>query len=236
MNEQTNKGWYILIIVIVVAAILLFAFRASIWPPTSTNGEYASSTTSTNGQTNSTSAKYSSGSKGSVSPVTDSTISDNSALVSLINSALIRVPNTGVDVALTQGSATYSEASIHGRVTAGPIIGKVKTNDGYDVFTDMTVDKGGVSIFHYVALFHAYGQQIKYTSAAVVADRVSVLNVMASADPALKINSPQGYFDSVGGYILTVNYLDRKNGEPMTATPSVARTLSLHVRSHVVSR
>jgi hypothetical protein len=36
--------------------------------------------------------------------------------------------------------------------------------------------------------------------------------------------------------LVTVSYLDRKNGEPFTTVPSLLKTISMRVKNHIISK
>jgi hypothetical protein len=160
----------------------------------------------------------------------------DSALAQILLNTKIRVPQTGVDVALTGGQADFVDSSTKGHVVNGRVLGKIATDAGHDVFTDMTVTIAGQpGVLHYVAIFHNEGQTVTYTSAVLIGDRVNVVGVVANVPPSA-IQKPLSYMKSAVSYNLTVNYLDRKNAEPFTVAPSLAKTVTLRVAKHIVSK
>lgn len=185
--------------------------------------------------TNGTSATPGSGATGSTRQTPP--VPSDSSLMVLISGAKIRVPQTGVDVMLSGGEANFTDSAVKGHVSIGRILAKVPTDSGYDVFTDMTITtEGKPAVIHYVALFRALGQGIVFTSAVNVGDRVALTSLTAVPDTSVKVKPPQSYMTSSIGYVLTLSYLDRKNGEPATAAPSLAKTLTLRVDDHIVAR
>lgn len=240
--NSTTKTVVIALVVILVLGLVGWStgwrFGAS---DTVVDGEYSlengSSTANTNGSTNTTTGTNKTGST-KTSTVTNNqgTVLSDSALMSLMNVARIRVPQTGVDVNLAQGQANFTDSTVKGHVALGRILGKVPTDVGYDVFVEMTITTSGPAIIEYVALFRNVGQGIQYTSAVSIGDRLTLVGVTATPDKSVKVNAPQSYMSSSIGYNLAVAYLDRKNGEPMTASPSLAKSMPLRVKNHILSR
>jgi hypothetical protein len=233
---STARNTLVIVIAVVVLIVLFFMFRDEVVPNNTDNSSNSTTTVSVNGTDTSTNGTNGvNGTNANVGAAT--TLVNNAvALNSLLDTALVRVPNTGVDVALTRGEATFTNGTAKGTVKRGPILGKVQTNDGYDVFTDMTiVMENTVATIHYVALFQVMGSAVSYTSAAVVGDRLLLQSVTARADANATV-APSQIMSTPKGYILTVNYLDRANGQAMTTAPSIAKTLDLRVKGHLISR
>lgn len=200
------------------------------------NENGASSTKPAGAKGNANGASTNAGANGGAGAQTGSVPSDAS-LMSLISVANLRVPGTGVDVTLAGGAANYTEGSAKGRVSVDRILAKIPTDNGYDVFTDMTmVQEGKSSIIHYVALFRSVGQGIQYTSAVSIGDRVGLVSVTAAANTSASVTSPKGYMVSANGYNATLSYLDRKNGEAVTVAPSLMKTKVLVVKNHLINR
>lgn len=233
MNSSTKTVWYV-IAALVVLGIIAFAMGRS-----DTSVSPADQTASTTGNVSRTGTG-----KSGVTTTTTTTSTNNSTTAGLsdadvammIASAKISVPQTGVDVALTNGGADFTDSSVSGHISSGPVLSKVQTDNGMDVFTDMTITKKGQpQILHYLAAFHVVGTTVSYTSAVLIGDRLTLLGAVASKGSAYTspASSP---LKSTDPYTLTLNYLDRKNGEPLTTTPSVAKTVSLRVLQHRVSK
>lgn len=160
----------------------------------------------------------------------------NSALAMIVGNSLITVPQTGVDVALTSGNADYTSGANKGHVAIGKILGRITTDNGTDVIAEMTLTKtGSPNALKYVAMFHNVGDKVTYTSAILIGDRVTVSGITVSADKSVSVNAPQTYMNSALGYNFTVSYLDRKNGEPLTAVPSVPKSVTVHVKNHILA-
>lgn len=199
--------------------------------------EQASSTDSSGEVGGGTGTKTGSGAV-STNSSTGSKVLSNDALMALINNAsTIRVPNTGVDVSLSNGGSNFTDGPTSGHVSIDHILGKVSTDSGYDVFVDMiitTTDK--TSAIHYVALFRNVGQAVVFTSAVPIGDRLILQSVTPVPDKSVTTKTPTSYMKSSIGYFLNLAYLDRKNGEAYSTTPTSAKTLSLHVKNHIVSK
>jgi hypothetical protein len=162
-------------------------------------------------------------------------LSDNQ-LMSAINNSLIRVPQTGVDVSLVGGSANFVDSSVKGKVSIDNILRKVQTDDGIDVFVAMTVTiEGRPAIMRYIAVFNNKGQSVLFKSSILVGDRLIINSVTASEESSVIVKS-LAYMPSATGYLVTVSYLDRKNGEPFTTVPSLLKTISMRVKNHIISK
>ncbi len=202
------------------------------------DGDMSASSTSVNGVgatgSNSSKTKTTSTSRQTSLPVAPS----DASLLALINTAKIKVPVTGAEVTLSGGVANYTDSAIKGKVTIGKILGKVATDSGYDVFVEMTVtqDRQLAEIKH-VALFRNVGQAVMYSGAISIGDRVILNSVTATPNEKAAYQPKQlAYMISATGYNLSVSYLDRKNGEPDTATPTLSETVVLHVQNHILAR
>lgn len=249
-TNNTTRNW-IIGIVVVIALIII---GRSVWsnsPKVINNYDFgnATGTSATSSNNSGTSANGGRGSNGtsvngtnnSGNVAANSLINNDAALKSHINNLGVRIPETGVDIALANGVGTASVNTQKYSLTAGPILGKVKTEDGHDVFVDMTLTKTssgstGSTKIKYVASYHVKDDVVLFKSAVLIGSNVEVRGVIASADKSLSVSTNSSVMNSAKGYILTVNYLDRKNGEPVTTAPSVASTLVLHVKNHIVTK
>ncbi|MDD5318698.1 MAG: hypothetical protein PHF79_02670 [Candidatus Pacebacteria bacterium] len=162
---------------------------------------------------------------------------DTSLVAQAINSAVITVPQTGVEVALNAGQADYTDSQIKGHVSVGAILNYAYTDDGsYDVFVEMLLTKENQApVLHYVALFRLTGKSVKYTSAVLIGDRLPIQSVTPKHDRAVEFTGSNSTFETKNGYLLNVSYLDRKNAEPMTTPPTLQEVITLHVRSHILT-
>lgn len=187
-----------------------------------------------------TNSKDSSTDKTTANVTTKTTVSSvpsDASLLALIGNTTLRVPQTGVDVRLNAGEANFTDSSTKGHVSIGKILAKVPTDSGYDVFVDMSISQDlKPAVIHQVALFRVVNNVAGYTSAVSIGDRLVLTGITASVDTSAKIRQPQSFMTSSIGYILTLSYLDRKNGEPVTTAPSLPKTMSLRVKDHVVSK
>ncbi len=157
-------------------------------------------------------------------------------LISAINNSLIRVPQTGVDVPLVGGSALFVDSSVKGKVSIDNLLRKVQTDDGIDVFVAMTVTiEGRPALMRYVAVFNNKGQSVSFKSSVLVGDRL-IINSITAYEESSVIGKPLAYMLSSTGYVVTISYLDRKNGEAFTTVPSLLKTVSMRVKNHVISK
>lgn len=233
--SSTAKNTIVVVIVVIIIAALFFMFRGDMNNGSMTGNENATGTVSTSTVSGNNSATGGNNSTGGTQ--SGATAVSDATLNTLLDSAAIRVPNTGVDVALTQGQASYTNGAVKGQITRGKVLGKVSTEAGHDVFVNLVLTTQGSSVQqNYVALFRLNGTTVTYTSAVVVGDRLTVQSVVAKPDPSAPMTTPQQFFNSSSPYILDISYLDRKNGEPVSATPSVQKTMTVHVKNHIVSK
>lgn len=136
-----------------------------------------------------------------------------------VKNALITVPETTTKISLVNGQASYGTTLDGGDVTLTKLIGGERVSSGAThVFADIAVQSGGTGVFHYVGLFGVTSGKVTHLSSSFIGDRVSL--VSASTTPK----------DSKS-YMLTVKYLDRKEGEPMVEDPSVQREIQIEVRN-----
>jgi hypothetical protein len=241
-TTSSNKAWYWVIAIIIIAIIAWIIWGGS--NASNSGGMMGSSTESmnngamgANGGTGSESGNGAvAGSNGGVPA-----IPSDATLTQMINASKVRVPQTGADIALTAGQGSYTNGTTKGQVSMGSILGKVTTTDGYDVFVNMgltSTDSGKTTSENYVALFNMKGDVATYTSAVLIGNGLPVTGVDARKDPSVATGGTpvSPYFDSAKGYLLMVTYLDRKNGEPTTTTPSLTKDFTAHVKNHVISK
>lgn len=141
---------------------------------------------------------------------------DSQEIEKLIKSAELIVPETNYKVKLKNGEASFNDGQVSGDVVVVSVLGQRKRGEGHDVWVDVAESSGGTGIFHYLALFEASPQEAKYLSSKFLGDRIKVLS--ATSEP-----------ESGENYTLIVRYLDRKEGEPMVADPSVEKEASFQV-------
>jgi hypothetical protein len=234
MEQSSNKAiWWIIIIVIL--AIVIYTFVASTSSSPSTNPTNSTSTTDMMGTSSDNTATGDNTPAGSAG--TGSTLSD-SDIAQMINSASVTAPSTGTTLALTNGTASYKTGSATSTITIGAIVGKVFTESGYDVFVDTTVTTvGNPAVEHYLSLFHVAGTTVTDTSSVLIGDRLVLKTVVPTPDVTWLIDANQNqYLSSTKGYTLTVNYLDRENGQAATATPTVAKSITVSVMNHLITK
>lgn len=246
MNSTLKTTIIILVVVLLIGSL----FRASGWrfgsSRTVVDDQYALDNGSTNGSAGASKAQSAnSNNKNGVANARGSAANSNTSepvpsdasLMALMNVARIRVPQTGVDVILNQGQADYADGAVKGQVALGRILGRIPTDSGYDVFVDMTVTRNNsAAVMHYVTLFRNVGQAVMFSSSVSIADRIILTDVGAEPAKLTPASNMQLYMVSATGYSLTVSYLDRKNGEPFTATPTLAKTVTLQVKNHILSK
>jgi hypothetical protein len=241
MNSTLKVALLVLGIVLLVGAIFSYEGWHFSTTQSATPNELGSSDTSATADKTSNDSSgagtKTGGSSGTGATTKVSNELSDATLFAVISNTLIRVPQTGVDVALTNGQADFVDSSTKGHVSISRVLTKVPTDSGYDVFVDMTVTiQGRPQVEHYVALFHNLGQSALFTSSALIGDRLTLTGAVAVPDKSVMLKNPQSFMTSSLGYTLNVSYLDRKVGEPFTTAPTVLRSISLHVKNHSVSR
>lgn len=243
-TTTSNKTWYWVIAIIVIVLLAIWAFggndaedndadRSPIGTSTSSTG-----TDSPNSRSNSitgSNAGVSSGANGVPAIPSDAT------LTQIMGNSKVRVPQTGVDVALSGGQASYVSGTTKGQIALGSILSKITTDDGYDIFVNMTVTPTSVANKaapqNYVALFHVKGDVATYTSAVIIGSGLIVKSVEAKRNPAVSVaNNAYPYMDSALGYLLTVSYLDRRSGEFAPTAPTVSKDFTANVKNHIVTK
>lgn len=154
-----------------------------------------------------------------------------------IYNSTIKVPDTGIEATLVNGQADYQNFSVKGHITINSILGKVLTNDGYDVFVGMSVSKENLpTVNNYVVLYKVNGGVANYSSTLIIGDRLIPESVSAQPDPSFFYKKPLPYFDGSLGYLLNINYLGRRNGEVPTVSPTVNLVITAHVKNHIINR
>lgn len=107
------------------------------------------------------------------------------------------------------GSASKITTMIWGQ----PVVGDLNGDGKEDAAVILTHSGGGSGTFYYVAaaLKSSEGEQYLGTNAVLLGDRIAPQNI------------------SIGEGTITVNYAERKPGEPMTAQPSVGVSKYLRI-------
>lgn len=246
MNDNTNKNLNIyaiisLIVILLVAGYFLFWNKSDMSDDMGTNtpDSMEDENINTGSNTNTNTGGNTGANTGSNTGATNNIMSD-SMIMAMVNIAKVSVPTTGTDVALSNGMANLKIGSKDAEVRVGSIIGKYPTEDGYDVLVNMSLitDKAAKTVVptSYVALFHVKGNTATFTSAVSIGTNIIVKSADAKADPSVTVATNQIQFDSVKGYDVIVNYLDRKTGEVATVTPTVSKDLAVNVKRHIITR
>lgn len=208
---MNKKGIIAALVVIVLVIVGFTAFNGdkSMAPSVSTNSSEVSNT-APEGVT-----------KSDYAPVTkDST---DATLLSRLGKTSVGVSEDGTRIALSNGTASFSitGSSAKGSAAIGDIAIEKTKGPRKDVITTLSVNNGGSGTYTYVVLFEDNaGASLTDKSFALVGDRVSVTGIRADE-----------VSDSTIDYIVSVSYLDRKAGEPLSVKPTVARTKILVVEN-----
>lgn len=238
MNSNSRNVWYAigaLVLVVAVAWYVGFGMRSDTVGtdiPVTENATGTDGVGASNGGT---------GSQPGISGTNGNTGSSNavlsdSALNMIIGNTLIRIPQTGIDKALTNGQATFKEGSVQGRVSVGPVVSRVKTDDGStDAFAIITYSPEGKTEVQYIGLFHVTGDKVRYTSSVQLGSGVLLKSMIASIDKSVQAQN-QALASSLLGYNLSVEYLARRGGDSATTTPTVPQSFIAKVKGHVISK
>ena len=108
------------------------------------------------------------------------------------------------EVPAAPGSAAKAVTTLGSRAT-----GDLDGDGRQDVAAILVQQPGGTGMFTYVAVLQNLAGGVKATNAVLVGDRVNVQAIR------------------VDGRTVVIEYLDRRPGEPFSATPSVATTKKL---------
>ncbi len=200
---MNKKGIAVFVILVVVVVIAVMAFKGAGTPATNTENTGTETTTET----------PSGATKEDYAPVTkDST---DTSLLGRLKSASVSASESGARVALQNGTAKFSEGNVKGTLTLGDIAVEKEVGGAKFVVTSLAVNSGGSGVFQYIVLFEDSGSALTDKSYALVGDRVSITGIRVDT-----VTDNGGKAQAV----VSVSYLDRDKGEPMSATPSVPRT------------
>ncbi len=241
-NSNSNAVWYVIIVIVILVAAY-FLFRGNDTAMTNDESQNTASSTNSAGDAmtggNNTGGTNGTGSTGGTnSGTTASNIPSDATILGMVNVAKIRVPSTGTDVALSNGTTAYKNGAKDGRVTMGDIIGKYVTEDGYDVLVNMAVQKdtalANANPSNYAALFHVKGTTATFKSAVLIGEGIIVTSADAKSNNTATMDKNPAMFESAIGYSITIHYLDRRTGATATTTPTMAKDLSTTVKNHMI--
>lgn len=163
----------------------------------------------------------------------DELVNDQVRLEKLIKNSPVKVdilsasseaPSNPVVVTLKDGVGEFMidpNNNFKGDAFLVSVVGKNKVSDGYDVFADLAFNTGGTGIFHNIAIFHLATTTAIHTSSGSLSDRIKVLSATALVT-------------GTNSYDLMVKYLDRRDDEPMSADPTVTKTVKFQVVDHLI--
>lgn len=141
----------------------------------------------------------------------------------IMKNSEVKIPETNILVSLKNGQANFSDGVLSGQVTMGDVFSLVEISENdFDVYGVITVNTGGSGEFVYVVIYHATSQLFENTDSLSVGDRVIVKNIIPLSK---NINSD--------AYVMGVNYLERRENQPMSDMPSVEKLLKARVKSHM---
>lgn len=142
----------------------------------------------------------------------------SSQIQEYMGNASVTLPDSNTLVILKNGKGEAVIGDEAATVTIMPPYFSVKTDDGYDLFGVMVYNTGGSGEFTNIVHFHKGAEGVIFKGSYPVGDRVKVTNI---------IGQVQSKDDS---YSLTVNYLGRTDGKPMSDAPTEKETLTLIIR------
>jgi|GEM_PF-1623686 len=120
---------------------------------------------------------------------------------------------------LKNNQAEFVDSGSRGTVFLGQILKTQRTSSGVDIFCELVVSYGGSGNFHFVTLFKFSGGVLLNTSSASIGDRIKILDLK----PDLVVDN---------SYLVTVDYLDRAESEPMATEPTIKKSLIFSVVNH----
>ncbi|MEN9621819.1 MAG: hypothetical protein RLZZ67_253 [Candidatus Parcubacteria bacterium] len=199
MNKKGILG-LIIIIILGVAGYVIF-------------GGSSTSSVSNTGTSTETPTNTAPVSKDTFAPVTkDST---DVSLLGRLKNASVSAAETGTRVALSGGSAKFSDGDVKGTITLGDIAVETTASGSKYVLASLAVNSGGSGTFKYVVLFEDKNGTLTDKSYAIVGDRVNVTGIRADV-----VSDTKG----VQQVVVSVSYLDHDKGEALASTPTVPRT------------
>lgn len=198
MNKKGILG-LIIIVILGIAGYVIFG------------GSNTSSVSNTSDSTDSTNTAPVS--KDTYAPITkDST---DSSLLGRLKNASVSAAETGTRVALSNGSAKFSDGDVKGTITLGDVAVEATASGVKYVVASLSVNSGGSGTFKYVVLFEDKNGTLTDKSYAIVGDRVNVTGVRADVVADTK---------GAQQVVVSVSYLDHDKGEALSSTPTVPRT------------
>ncbi len=149
-------------------------------------------------------------------------IEEGMSAIDTVLHATLQVPELDAVVTLKDGEAFFEiapESVAQGSISLIPnTIAEWSTGARKDVSAAFAVNSGGSGVFVYMVLFDASGDTLVKKSEAYLGDRINITRVgvgeLAHGD---------------ADYRITVQTLERKDGEAYASTPSVAKTRTLYV-------
>jgi len=144
------------------------------------------------------------------------------SMISAVNSSTITIPDTSFAVALTDGKGEFSDSVTEGSVQISEPYYYVNSDGGQDAFAVMTYNTGGSGEFVAIALFQTKDGKAVYRGSYPVGDRVMVKEIS-------KISGDQR------NYVISVNYMDRSEDQPLAEAPDSPKTLTFNVDSHRIT-
>jgi hypothetical protein len=195
---MNKKGILGLIIVIALVVVAYMAF-----------GGKGSTVTNTTGTPDTTNKAPEGTTKDAFAPVTkDNT---DTSLIGRLKNASVAATETGNRVALSNGTAKFSEGDVKGTITLGDAAVEVTVGGVKYALTSIAVNPGASGTFKYVVLFEDSNGTFVDKAYALIGDRVNVTGIRA---------------DAVSGdqVAVSVSYLDHDKGEPLASAPTVPHT------------
>lgn len=197
-----NKKGILGLIVIIALAVAGYV----IWGKTTTN---SMSNTETVKETPADAAAA----REAFAPITkDST---DVSLLGKLKNASVSAAETGTRVALSNGTAKFSDGDVKGTITMGDVAVETAVAGAKYALTSLAINSGDSSTLKYVVLFENKNGTFTDNSYGVVGDRVEITGIRADV-----VSDTKG----VNQVVVSVSFLDHDKGEPLSTKPSVPRT------------
>ncbi len=204
---MNKKGIIALIIIIILVVVGYMAYKDQDGAP----AEVSNGTTTT-GNTEVPAGTT----KETFAPVTKDTT--DTSLISRLKSSSVAAAETGTRVALSNGTAKFTEGSAKGTITLGDVAVETTVGGVKYALTSLAVNSGGSGTYKYIVLFEDKNGTLTDKSYTLIGDRVTITGIRADALDNNQI-------------AVSVSYLAHDKGEPLSSAPTVPRTKILVVEN-----
>ncbi len=144
-------------------------------------------------------------------------------IISVVNSSMVRIPDTSFAVKLENGKAEFSDDNMQGNVMISEPYYSVKVGDGHDSFATMSYSTNDSGDLVSVAIFHIKKDKAIYKGSYLLGENVIVNSISTSVEPR------------EDGYSIEVEYLEKSLEEEIVESDSIeSETLILLIKDHMI--